>query len=125
MSITNVGKAIAAGALLGGLVLVQATPVEATPTGGPAVIAVHRDGAVDVPGNSTFGTIAKMSVPAGNWSMMASATLVGTDVTNRLSVSWSREPSSTKVEPCQLHKDRDPLRAWCCCWRITSSRRAP
>ena len=78
MSVKTMFQGAAAGALLVGLGVVQAMPVEATTTG-PTVIAVHRDGAVDVSGNGTFGTIAKMSVPAGNWSITATATLVGTD----------------------------------------------
>ena len=76
------GSAVAVG-ILSGLSLVAAMPVQAATTG-PTVIAVHRDGAIDVPGNSTFGTIAKMSVPAGNWSLTATATLVGTDTTTRV-----------------------------------------
>jgi hypothetical protein len=76
------GSAVVVG-ILSGLSLVAAMPVQAATTG-PTVIAVHRDGAIDVPGNSTFGTIAKMSVPAGNWSLTATATLVGTDTTTRV-----------------------------------------
>jgi len=74
---------VAAGFVLTAAVGFPTAQADATTTG-PTVIAVHRDGAVDVPGNSTFGTIAKMSVPAGNWSMLATATLIGTDVTNRV-----------------------------------------
>jgi hypothetical protein len=79
MSFRDLRHVVAAGAILSGVLLVQALPVEAVTTG-PTVIAVHRDGAIDVPGG-TFGTIAKMSVPAGNWSITATATLVGTDTT--------------------------------------------
>ena len=51
------------------------TPQVSAASSGPAVIAVHRDGAVDVPGNGTYGTVAKMSVPAGNWLITATATI--------------------------------------------------
>jgi hypothetical protein len=74
-----IGAAVAT-AILSGLSLVAALPVQAVTTG-PTVIAVHRDGAVDVAGNGTFATVAKMTVPAGNWSISATATLVGTDTT--------------------------------------------
>src|SRR3954453_935609 len=57
--------------------------VSAVPTG-PTVIAVHRNGAVDIAGNSTFGTIARMAVPAGNWSVTATATLIGTTGLDRV-----------------------------------------
>jgi len=53
-----------------------ALPTDAVATSaGPAVIAVHRDGAIDVSGNSVNGTVAKMSVPAGNWLITATATI--------------------------------------------------
>lgn len=69
-----------AGAFLSGLSLVAAMPVQAVTTG-PTVIAVHRDGAVDVPGNS-FGPVARMTLPAGNWSITATATLQAVDTVN-------------------------------------------
>ena len=83
MSFGELRQVVVAAAILSNVLLVQAMPAEAITTG-PTVIAVHRNGAVDVRGNSTFGTIAKMPVPAGNWSMVATATLVGTDMTNRV-----------------------------------------
>ncbi|HEY4609330.1 MAG TPA: hypothetical protein VIH06_09005, partial [Ilumatobacteraceae bacterium] len=45
---------------------------------GPTVIAVHQNGAVDMSGNNTFGNVARMSVPAGNWIVTATATIQGT-----------------------------------------------
>lgn len=77
MSLSVLRRAAAVGAILGAVLLAQALPVDAATTN-PTVIAVHRNGAVDVPGNSTFGTIAKMTVPAGNWSISATATVQGT-----------------------------------------------
>ena len=71
------GAAVAA-VILSGMSLIAAMPVQAVTTG-PTVIAVHRDGAVDVPGNS-FGPVAKMTLPAGNWSITATGTLQGTDI---------------------------------------------
>jgi hypothetical protein len=47
-------------------------------TTGPTVIAVHQNGAVDVSGNNTFGNVARMSVPAGNWMITATGTIQGT-----------------------------------------------
>jgi hypothetical protein len=60
-----------------GVLIVPWSPAEAA-TSGPTVIAVHRDGAVDVSGNSTYGTVASMRVPAGNWSITATATIQAT-----------------------------------------------
>ena len=74
MGLIGLRRAVAAGAILSGVLLVPALPVDATTTG-PTVIAVHRDGAIDVSGNSTFGTVASMRVPAGNWSITATATI--------------------------------------------------
>src|SRR5690242_4688073 len=79
MDFSRLRQVACAGFILTGVALAQALPVAAVTTG-PTVIAVHRDGAVDVPGGA-YGTIAKMSVPAGNWSITATATLVGTDTT--------------------------------------------
>jgi hypothetical protein len=76
VSLNKVCRVVATGAFLSGVLLVQALPVEAASD--PAVIAVHQNGAVDVPGNSTFGPVASMSVPAGNWSITATATVIGT-----------------------------------------------
>lgn len=70
------------GALLAGAMVASAVPVAAVTTG-PTIIAVHRSGAIDVPGNATFGTIAKMSVPIGNWLISATATVIGTDSTSQ------------------------------------------
>ena len=83
MRLVKVRQVVVAAALLSNALLVQTLPVAAVTTG-PTVIAVHRNGAVDVSGNTTFGTIARMSVPAGNWSMTATATIVGTDSTGRV-----------------------------------------
>ena len=41
-------RVMVAGAIVSGVLMVQALPTEAVTTG-PTVIAVHRDGAVDVP----------------------------------------------------------------------------
>ena len=71
------GRAVAVGAILSGVLLVQALPVAAV-TPDPAVIAVHQNGAVDVPGGSVLGRIASMTLPAGNWSITATATAIGT-----------------------------------------------
>jgi len=79
VNVTHARQELVAGVFLAGMVLVQAAPAEATTTG-PTVIAAHRNGAVDVPGNSVFGSVAKMSVPAGNWLITATGTLQGTDV---------------------------------------------
>jgi len=76
--LTGKGRAIAAPLILGGALMVPAMPADATTTG-PTVIAVHRNGAVDVSGNSTFGNIAKLSVPAGNWLITATATVQATE----------------------------------------------
>ena len=81
MNVTHARRALVAGVFLGGMVLVQAAPAEATTTG-PTVIAVHRNGAVDVPGNSLFGSVAKMTVPTGNWLITATGTLEGTNWVN-------------------------------------------
>jgi len=70
-------RAVVAATLAGGALLVPALPVAAV-TPDPAVIAVHQNGAVDVPGNSTLGRIASVVVPAGNWSITATATAIGT-----------------------------------------------
>lgn len=75
MRLTKLRHGIALVALLGGAFVIQALPVEAA--GGPTVVAVHQNGAVDVPGNSTPGVIASMTVPAGNWSITATATIIG------------------------------------------------
>ena len=82
MSFNGVRRTLAAAAIFGGLLTIPALPVQASTTG-PTVFAVHRDGAIDVPGNATFGTIAKMSVPAGNYSITATATVIGTDSTSQ------------------------------------------
>ncbi len=71
------GRAVVAGAMLSGIALMQASPVAAV-TPNPTVIAAHQNGAVDVPGNSTLGRIASVAVPAGNWSITATATAIGT-----------------------------------------------
>ena len=81
MGLNNL-RAIAVGALLSGVVLAQATPVDAATD--PTVIAVHQNGAVDVPGGSVLGRIASMTVPAGNWLITATATVIGTTDVNRL-----------------------------------------
>ena len=70
-------NAIAAGALAASALIVQALPVAAI-TSDPDIIAVHQNGAIDVPGNSTLGRIASVSLPAGNWSITATATAIGT-----------------------------------------------
>jgi hypothetical protein len=75
VSLTVLRRAAVAGALFAGLFAVPASPVAAT-TIGPTIIAVHRNGAVDIRGNS-YGTIATMSVPAGNWLIRATATVLG------------------------------------------------
>lgn len=76
MGFTGLGRAVVAGALLSGVLLVPALPVEAATI--PTVIAVHRNGAVDISGNNTFGSIARMSLPAGNWLITATGTIQGT-----------------------------------------------
>jgi hypothetical protein len=73
VSLIKVLRAIALGAILVGVLLVQAVPVEAA--GGPTVIAVHRNGAFDMSGQVTFGSVARMSVPAGNWLITATSTI--------------------------------------------------
>ena len=83
MSRLKFRHAIAAGAMLGAALQVGALPSNAASTG-PNVIAVHQNGAVDVPGNSTLGTIASVSLPAGNWLITATATAIGTTGINRL-----------------------------------------
>ena len=70
------GRTTAAGALLSGILLLPVSPVAAAT--GPTVIAVHRNGAVDASGNGTFGIVASMRVPAGNWSITATATAQAT-----------------------------------------------
>ena len=83
MSLTNLGRAIAAGAVLSGVLLFQAVPVDAATN--PTVIAVHQNGAVDVSGGSVLGRIASVSLPAGNWLITATATVIGTtSMLNRL-----------------------------------------
>jgi hypothetical protein len=82
VSLTNLGRAIAAGAVLSGVLLFQAVPVDAATN--PTVIAVHQNGAVDVPGGSVLGRIASVSLPAGNWLITATATVIGTTYVNRL-----------------------------------------
>ncbi len=125
MSLGELRRVVAAGAILSGALLVHTAPVEAVTTG-PTVIAVHRNGAVDVSGGNSFGTIAKMSVPAGNWSLTATATLVGTDTTSRVECQLVAGTEFYKSRTAAKRPGtQDPLRAWCCCWRITSPRRAP
>ena len=77
MSLSTLRRAAVAGIVFAGLFLVPATPAAAAPIG-PKVIAVHRNGAVDITGSSTYGTIAKMKVPAGNWLITATATIQST-----------------------------------------------
>lgn len=57
-------------------VALPAAPVTAAPAS-PTVIGVHRNAAVDVHGNSTFGTVAQESLPAGNWMITAKGELFG------------------------------------------------
>jgi len=75
VSLTHLSRVVAIGTLISGLLLV---PTSAQAAGDPTVIAVHRTGAVDISGQSTFGTIAKLSLPAGNWLITATATVQGT-----------------------------------------------
>ena len=82
MSLTNLGRVVAFAAVFGGSLLAQAVPVDAAT--GPTVIAVHQNGAVDVPGGSVLGRIATVSLPAGNWLITATATVIGTTYVNRL-----------------------------------------
>src|SRR3954453_11459382 len=64
----------------GAVTAVLAFPVAgvSAATTGPTVIAVHQNGAVDVSGNNTFGNVARMCVPAGNWMITATGTIQGT-----------------------------------------------
>ena len=77
-----VSRTIAAAAILSAVLLSVASPAEAVT--GPTVIAVHQNGAVDVPGGSVLGRIASVSLPAGNWLITATATVIGTTFVNRL-----------------------------------------
>jgi hypothetical protein len=75
VGLTGLRRLVAAGVILSGIVLIPASTVEAAT--GPRVIAVHRNGAVDISGNNTFGSVARMSLPAGNWSITATGTIQG------------------------------------------------
>ena len=79
MSRNSLIRAILAGAILTGLLLIPGASVDAVTTG-PAVVAVHRNGAVDISGGNVFGSVARMSVPAGNWLITATANHPGRHV---------------------------------------------
>ena len=83
MSRNGLLRAIVAGAILTGILLIQRVPVDAVATG-PTVIAVHRNGAVDISGNNVFGSVARMSVPAGNWLITATGTIQGVTSVNQV-----------------------------------------
>jgi hypothetical protein len=78
MSHNLLRRALFGGVLVSAAVIIPALPAQAVSTG-PTIKAVHRNGAVDVPGNGSFGSVAKLSLPAGNWSITATATVQSVD----------------------------------------------
>src|SRR6186997_3455195 len=76
------GRSVAVGVILSGILLIPASVVEAVT--GPTVIAVHRNGAVDISGGNVFGSVARMSLPVGNWLITATGTIQGTTSVNQV-----------------------------------------
>jgi hypothetical protein len=94
--------------------LAPAAPVSAA--SGPTIIAAHREDAIDVRGNSTFGTVASVSLPAGNWLVSANALLVGTDYVSRIECQLFAGSTSYKgrtlTSPSGVHSVTPLLLLW-------------
>lgn len=78
-------------------------------------MAVHRDAAVDVSGNSTFGTVATLALLVGNWSITATATIQDTAPSIESSASSLPATSFTRDGPCLEPTVQDLWVPWCCC----------